>query len=147
MNTAFHQTWYAPVFSSLLENRREGLIIFGASALHLGLSLAGVPAWKCPILAGTGIPCPGCGLTRAVIQLLHGDIALSLQTHLFAPVFFFTLFIMFVAILFPEKHRQMLVSTFNRLETRYGLTSYLLSALMLYWCIRLMGILPFPKFF
>lgn len=28
-----------------------------------------------------GIPCPGCGMTRALIALMHGDVAQSLQYH------------------------------------------------------------------
>jgi hypothetical protein len=147
MNTTFNQIWYAPAFSSLLENRREGLVIFGAGALHLGLSLAGLPAWRCPILAATGVPCPGCGITRATIQLLHGDMALSLQTHVFAPILLLALVFMLAAIFLPEKNRLSMIAAFKDMETHYGLTSYLMSALMLYWCIRLMGILPFPKFF
>jgi len=146
MNTVFKQIWYAPAFSSLLENRREGLFIVGAGALYLGLSLAGLPAWSCPIRAATGIPCPGCGLTRAARQLLHGDVALSLQSHVFAPVLLFALVFMLMALFLPERNRQWLISIYKNLETRFGLTSYLLSALILYWCVRLMGILPFPNF-
>jgi hypothetical protein len=147
MNATFNRTWHAPVFSSLLESRREGLIIIGAGALHLGLSLAGLPAWNCPIRTVTGIPCPGCGLTRAVMQFLHGDITSSLQTHAFAPIFILALMIMFAALFLPEKYRRTLISTIRHMETHNGFTSYFLLALMLYWCIRLMGIVPFPKIF
>ena len=31
----------------------------------------------CPILAMTGWQCPGCGGTRALFSLLHGDVAAS----------------------------------------------------------------------
>jgi hypothetical protein len=147
MTTGFNQIWYAPVISSLLENRREGLVIVGVGAVHLGLSLAGISVWNCPILAATGIPCPGCGITHATLQLLHGNVILSLQTHAFAPVLLLALVVMSVALFLPEKHRQVLISMIRNLETHSGLTSFLLSALMFYWCIRLMGILPFPKFF
>jgi hypothetical protein len=147
MNATFNRTWHAPVFSSLLESRREGIIIVGTGALHLGLSLAGLPAWNCPIRTVTGVPCPGCGLTHAVIQFLRGDIAASLQTHAFAPIFILALMVMFAALLLPEKYRRALVSTVKDMETHNGFTSYFLLALMLYWCIRLMGIVPFPKIF
>ena len=147
MNATFNQTWHAPVFSSLLESRREAIIIVGAGALHLGLSLAGLPAWNCPIRTVTGVPCPGCGLTRAVMQFLHGDITASLQTHAFAPIFILALMVMFAALFLPEKYRRALVSTVKDMETYNGFTSYFLLALMLYWCIRLMGIVPFPKIF
>lgn len=131
----------------MLESRREGLIIVGAGVLHLGLSYAGLPSWSCPILAATGIPCPGCGITKATMQLLHGDIVQSLQTHAFAPILLLALVIMSIAFVLPEKFRRALFSFIRNLETKSGLTSYLLLALLLYWSIRLMGILPFSKNF
>ncbi len=147
MNSAFEQIWYAPAFSTLLENRREGLVLFGAGALHLGLSLAGLPSWSCPIRAATGVPCPGCGITRATMQLLHGEVGLSLQTHAFAPVLLFSILIMAAGLFLPKRNRELLISAVKKTETRYGLTAYLAVAFMLYWVVRLMGILPFPKFF
>jgi hypothetical protein len=147
MNTAFRQAWYTPAFSSLLENRREGSIIIGAGVLHLGLSLAGLPSWNCPILTATGVPCPGCGLTRATMQLLHGEFIPSLQTHAFAPFLLFALGVMLIVLILPEMYRQSVIAAVKRLETRNGMTSILLSGLMLYWFARLMGILPFPNIF
>jgi hypothetical protein len=147
MTVAFRQAWYAPAFSSLLENRRDGLILFGAGALHLGLSLAGVTGWECPILAATGVPCPGCGLTHATMSLLQGEVVLSMQAHAFAPILLLALVVMLAALVLPENYRQALIFTVRKLETQNGLTSLLLSALMLYWCVRLMGIIPFPNIF
>jgi hypothetical protein len=147
MLLTIRRSWYAPAFSSLLENRRDGLIIAGAGALHLGLSLAGLPAWRCPILAATGVPCPGCGLTHAALQLFHGEVLASLQTHAFAPLFLLALGIILLALLLPETPRQALILATRKLETHNGLPSILLSFLILYWCFRLMGILPFPKIF
>jgi hypothetical protein len=30
-------------------------------------------ALKCPLLHETGVPCPGCGATRAFVYFMHGD--------------------------------------------------------------------------
>ncbi len=146
MAANFRQAWYAPVFSSVLENRKEGSIIFGAGAVHLGLTLAGLPGWTCPIRALTGVPCPGCGLTHAVLQILQGDVISSLQTHAFAPVALLAPGVMLAALVLPERYRQGVISIVSNLEVRGGLTSLILSALMLYWAIRLMGVIPFPEF-
>jgi hypothetical protein len=44
----------------------------------------------CPFKLLTGFPCPGCGITKALVFLYEGDIIKSLQYHLFAlPVVLF----------------------------------------------------------
>ena len=35
----------------------------------------------CPFRLWSGVPCPGCGLTRSVVALMHGDLAGSLYFH------------------------------------------------------------------
>lgn len=38
----------------------------------------------CPFLTLTGIPCPGCGMTRSCLALVHGDLALAWSYHPFS---------------------------------------------------------------
>lgn len=35
----------------------------------------------CPLAGSFGIPCPGCGLTRATLTALHGDVRGALHLH------------------------------------------------------------------
>lgn len=35
----------------------------------------------CPTAGTFGLPCPGCGLTRATLALLHGDVGAALRFH------------------------------------------------------------------
>lgn len=37
--------------------------------------------YRCPVHALTGVPCPGCGLTRAAWLALHGDVAGATRMH------------------------------------------------------------------
>lgn len=54
----------------------------------------------CPLASAFGIPCPGCGLTRATLALLRGDLRSALHFHplvwLLTPLF--TLFMASAAI-------------------------------------------------
>lgn len=45
-----------------------------------------LPGLSCPLRALTGIPCPGCFLTRAVAASLHGDLATAVHWHPIGPV-------------------------------------------------------------
>jgi hypothetical protein len=40
----------------------------------------------CPIAIVTGHPCPGCGLTRATMALLDGDLQEAMRLHPLAPL-------------------------------------------------------------
>lgn len=60
------------------------------AALGAGMLMAGAalpPDWVmygpqlCVFKIMSGVPCPGCGLTRSVVLLMHGDVSGSLFFH------------------------------------------------------------------
>lgn len=53
-------------------------------ALLLGASL--LIFYHCPLLYTVGIPCPGCGMTRALFALLRLDLAEAFYYHPLFPV-------------------------------------------------------------
>ena len=141
--TQFKRTWNAPILAGLIANRKEGLILAGAAGVHMSLFMTGLPVWSCPIRAATGVPCPGCGLTTATAQLLHGDLTASFQSHAFAPVFLVGISVLMIASIMPGQVHKRVVEAISRFEMRTGMMSWILSTLVFYWGARLTGLLPF----
>jgi len=129
---------FDPTVCSLLRDRKLALIILAGAVLLLGMFAMGIPGWPCPVLLALGIPCPGCGLTRATFLLLSGDLRASLTYHAFAPIFLLGLPIIGVAGLLPDRARHSLIETLIAFERRTGISFFLLTALILYWLARLL---------
>lgn len=140
MEKSLHDAWHAPVFSRLLASRSESLVLVGVGGALLSLHLLGLPLWACPFKAAFGIPCPGCGLTTAMGELLHGHVLDSLRTHAFAPLFLAAFLLMLVAALLPQDLRARFAGAVSRAEERTAFSAWVLLLLMLYWCVRLFGI-------
>lgn len=130
--------FFDPVVFPLLRDRKLALTVFCAAALLLGLFAIGLPVWPCPFLHAFGIPCPGCGLTRATFLLLHGHLRASLTYHAFAPIFLLGFSAVGAAGLLPERARLPLIEKLVDFEQRTGLVLILLVALILYWLARLL---------
>lgn len=72
--------------------RRDWIVLLGLSAVFV------ISAWwrpaelpsiiACPFRALTGLPCPGCGMTRAFCALGHGEWRLALQYNALSPLVF-----------------------------------------------------------
>jgi hypothetical protein len=124
------------VFASLLADRKMATCLCGAAAVHLGLTASGLPAWQCPLLAAFGVPCPGCGLSRAAVALLHGEVARAFTLHAFAPALVGALALLLAAALLGSRPRRTVVNAVRRVEERTGITLWLLGAIIVYWALR-----------
>ena len=63
--------------------KRLGIVALLIAPFAIGMAVE-VPL--CPSAALLGIPCPGCGLTRATLALVHGDFAAALRLHPLVPI-------------------------------------------------------------
>jgi len=129
---------FVPTVFPMLRDRKLALILLGVITLLIVLLALGIPGWPCPVLQSLGIPCPGCGLTRATLLLLRGDVRASLTYHAFAPVFLLGFSIIGASALLPERPRQSLIERLITLEQRTGIAFILLTALIFYWLARLL---------
>lgn len=137
------QTAFSPI-ARVLRDRRFGLVMIGALGVHLGLALLGLPGWQCPLLRLTGVPCPGCGLTRACLLLAQGEVRAAIEFHAFAPVFLVFIAILIIGTLLPRSIAEPLIHKAETLERQTAITIIILGGLILYWLARL---LLFPTAF
>jgi hypothetical protein len=90
----------------LLQNRRLTLLLLLVITVHLGLSAAGFPGWCCPFETFTGIPCPGCGLSTAMIHFLTGNWQVAMATHMLAPLALMGILILGSLAITPDRYRK-----------------------------------------
>lgn len=126
-----------PTTFSVLRDRKMAWLLFVTATALLVVFAAGFPGWPCPLLHFAGLPCPGCGLTRATFFLLQGKVQDSLHFHAFAPIVLLGLVIVFAAAVLPEDKRQRWLDWVIVIEQRTGVVMILLAVLFLYWLARL----------
>lgn len=64
--------------------------------------VAGLIPFFCPFEKLTGIPCPGCGMTRAVVAVSKGELIQSIHFHPFVVFLFFIVTLSTI----PRRHLQ-----------------------------------------
>jgi len=122
----------------------QGRIIRAAVAggLFLGLlvvflvSPANLPVPACIFHSITGHSCLTCGLTRSLHAILHGDLAGSIQYHLFGPVVLLAMLLSLgIFALEAVRGRQLALSVGGR--TRNLVLGGIALLWLVYWSIRL----------
>jgi hypothetical protein len=129
---------FVPVLASLLENRLLSLLLGGIAVLQTGLVAAGLGGWQCPVKAALGIPCPGCGLSAAMVLLLGGEWRAALAAHAFAPIFLLGFVLMTVVAVLPGRLHRATVDWIDGVERRTGVVTFVLLGLVVYWGVRLL---------
>ncbi|MBP7949081.1 MAG: DUF2752 domain-containing protein [Verrucomicrobiales bacterium] len=110
--------------------------VLGATAVVAALHLSGIAAWHCPFKQATGLPCPGCGLTRSCTALLHGDFKSAVAHHAFGPLFLAGGLVLVLAALLPRRIRRGIAAWLAPVERRCRLNVLLLAALLIYTLTR-----------
>jgi len=127
----------ASLAASLLRQRSLCIALCGAGGAHVVATALGLPGWECPFRAATGIPCPGCGLTRASLRLLRGDFAGAMHEHPFAPVAVAAIALVVLGAVSPRALRERLLLGLERVDRRSRLSAAVLGLLMIFWIGRL----------
>jgi len=116
MQTSILNRSFTPLLTPFMESRARALMIVGCAVTQTLLVFFGLPSWQCPIRAATGIPCPGCGLSSAMVLLLRGRWLESFAIHHFAPLLALA-FLVLVTSLLPTLLHQKAVNLITHIET------------------------------
>jgi len=135
---AHPEGFFTPVLAPLLLDRWLIGIFLGVGLTLLTLAATGLNGWQCPIRSTSGIICPGCGLTTAMILLVKGRWAAAVEMHAFAPLFGLVLAAMVVAISLPAVYLAKLSTAVAVLERKTGLTAIIMLGMLLYWLLRVL---------
>jgi hypothetical protein len=117
------------------------VVVFVLAAVGLAqtvLVALRLPGWPCAFRQATGIPCPGCGLSRALAALLQGDWRTAVAFHAFAPLLTATGLFLLAAALLPPERRRRVAERVASFESRTGLTVWLAASFLVYWAVRLL---------
>jgi hypothetical protein len=108
-----------------------------------GLVASGVMPFECPMRAALGVPCPGCGMTRATHLLAHGDLTAALHMHPLVLVLLPWTGLLLVSELYGHVSRGSFATTFQRPMFRIG--SYVVFATsIIVWILRFFGLFGGP---
>jgi hypothetical protein len=128
------QPLFAPM---ILANRSLCAALAGLAVLLVGAQVLHISLWKCPCWVVFHIPCPGCGLTRAMQALVCGNPGLAWQFHPLAPVFLLTGVLLLARLAMPAAPAAMMIRWMTMIEERTGAAWLVLIAMVLLWAWRL----------
>lgn len=83
--TSLHESSPGRTAKDARSRRRVSIAVLALVALTPPGAVEGGPV-LCPVRRATGRPCPGCGLTRALVHLAHGDLRAAVRYHPMGPV-------------------------------------------------------------
>lgn len=126
--------------AALIADVRLGRGMLAGGLLYGVLVICGGPVLPCPWRAVTGLPCPGCGMTRSTLALLRGDWQLSLRENALTWVILVFWLVVAVGLAVPARHRAAVVATIGAWEQRTRWPLWFGLALGIYTLTRWCGI-------
>lgn len=109
--------------------------VFAVSALWRPGELPGVVL--CPFRAVTGIPCPGCGMTRAFCALGHGDLSGAFGYNALAPFVFAAALLVWAHALAAVLKLDAARAALERLKPTQRAATVMLAVTLAWWAVRL----------
>jgi hypothetical protein len=128
---------FTPLLGPLMQRRWIVALLSTAVCAMVALSTIGANIWHCPLRSTLGVPCPGCGLTRAMVQLIQGNWETAISLHAFAPIVLTMGILVAAGSALPARLRKTLVARLTDFERRTGITALLILSALAYWILRI----------
>jgi hypothetical protein len=128
-------------FAALLRERPLCYALLSAGILLVGANVLKIRVWVCAFRELTGLPCPGCGMTRAMSALCKGQLERALSYHPLSPLVFVALLMLAVITFLPQRSRAIVLPQLHLLEQRTGFSTLSILALLGYGIWRITSIL------
>lgn len=109
--------------------------VFAVSALWRPSDLPGVVL--CPFRALTGLPCAGCGMTRAFCSLGHGDLAGAFGYNALSPFVFAAALLLWAHALATVLKLERPRAALERLKPTQRVAGVMLAVTFVWWAVRL----------
>ncbi len=111
--------------------------VFAVSVTWRVSDLPGVAL--CPFRAVTGLPCPGCGMTRAFCSIGHGDLARAFGYNALAPFVFLAAMLVWAHALATLLKLDSARAALERLRPTESAGRVMLAVTLAWWAARLLG--------
>jgi hypothetical protein len=121
-----------------MQDRTISLIITVFPVIFMIMEEATPFSWVCPFYAFTNLPCPGCGMTRAVSSLIHLDLLSAISMHPFSPLIVFGWFVWGVIALLPSKKHLIVIKKIEIIEHETGIAYLFLVLFIAFGLARLL---------
>jgi hypothetical protein len=126
------------LIAALLAQPRLARGLLLGTAVYGLISWWGLPLLVCPWKNLTGLPCPGCGMTRSTFALLRGHYRQSLESNALTWVVLLMLLIVAIGVTIPARYRMVWVRSIGRWEQRSRWGLWYAIVLIIYtltrWC-------------
>ncbi len=123
----------------LVRDRRLGLAMVGGGLLYFAAAAFGFELMPCPFKSLSGLPCPGCGMTRACFALLDGNFHAVGHLNPFGPVFGLFWAVVGVGVALPEPWRARFARRLGVIERRTRWVAWVACCLVIYSLTRWIG--------
>jgi len=113
----------ATILATIIRVPAVAIAVLGGVGLHLVLLALGLPALRCRMHDVTGLPCPSCGMSRALLHLCRADLAGALHAHPFAPYFALVGLLAAAGLVIGRERRERLAAAVARVERKTRLNT------------------------